>query len=277
MGSFNNQVAGAGYAMPSSAYGVNPKPTEPPVRPVVLPVSDDSFESKKPSPTEGVKSASPEDLKPLTWSKKASAFCEGFVSPLTDPFKSTKNFLMAAGVLVAHAVIIGATGGAAAAPMLAVAGAAALYHIGKGSYNIMSSKKPAEQQKAYYNFAAGISNMGMLALGAKTALKEGGGASPKFSTADIDKMSAHKALVENMKQVPGAIKESSTALRSGNAVENTKTFMGRQVTETSEKVQQTRQKVKDHLAKTQCVSSTVKLVLSDIVSGLSINSLLGLQ
>ena len=217
--------------------------------------------------------------KPLTTAQKIKSFCNGLISPLTDPFKSPKKFLIAAGLFIGHAVLIGATGGAAAIPLMAIGLATALYQTGKGAYKLSSAETESEKKKAIYDLGAGIANTGLLVLGTKTALKEASHGGIKLSPEEIEKMSAAQAARESFRQLPASMKESYKAVGSGNMWGNTKSFMSRQVTEAKEKVHDTRDKLKASLANkdSQPWPSTIKDIASILLRAISFNSLLGLD
>ncbi len=217
--------------------------------------------------------------KPLSRAEKLKSFASGVISPLTDPFKSPKKFLIAVGIFLAHAVIIGATGGAAAVPMLAFGLGTALYQTGKGSYKLRHAATAAEKKKAMTEIGAGLSNAGLLAFGAKTALKEGAHGGLKLPPDEIDKMSTAQACKESFRQMPDSLRACREAVSRGDMLRNTQSFLRRQATETRDKIQDTHQKIKGALANrnTQGWPSTVKDILSDLLSAISFNSLLGLE
>lgn len=217
--------------------------------------------------------------KPLTTAGKVKSFCNGLISPLTDPFKSPKKFLMAVGIFIAHAVIIGATGGAAAIPLLAFGLGTAVYQTAKGSYKLKHAQTDAERKKAMYELGAGIANTGLLAFGAKTALKESAHGGLKLTPEEIDKMSTAQACKESFKQLPASLRASKEAMGRGDMLQNTRSFMSRQVSETREKVQDTHHKIKNTLANREAQGwpSTIKDVLSEFLRAISFSSMLGLE
>jgi hypothetical protein len=235
---------------------------------------DESDKTEEPDKTKKHAAAEVEENEPLTPGKKAKSFFKGLVSPFTDPFQSVKSFMIAAGIFAVHAAIIGATGGAAAIPFLALAGAGALYHIVKGGVEIHRAKTGEEKKKAWHNIGAGIGNMALLGFGAKTALKE----SSTVDAAKVDKMNMAQALKENYKQMPTALRDSRAALTGGHAMANTKTYMKEHAIGTVDKVKNTRQRIKGYRsAPNQPWHVTARTVLGDLFSALSYNSLLGIK
>jgi hypothetical protein len=255
--------------------GLNPAPAIGQQLPVSLSLAD-SFTRQANSPNSANTGANTgnNEQRPLSTEKKIGLFLKGLISPLTDPFSSVKSFAIAAGVFIAHAAIIGATGGAAAVPMLVMAGATGVYHMGKALVNFSQAKNTAEEEKAIKSLGAGIGNLAMMGIGAKPALREG----TTLSTKQINKMSMAKALKENVKQTPEALRNSKNALQSGHVVANTKTYMSRQITETREKIETAHKHIKTQWADKQAPwQDKVKNTANGLVRSLSITSLLGMQ
>lgn|GEM_PF-3873373 len=212
-----------------------------------------------------------ESDKPLTIKQKAGYFLKGLVSPFTEPFSSVSNFLKAGGIFAAHMLLLAATGGAAAVPMLAFAGCAAVYHTGKAIYKLSKAKNSTEQGKAIHSLGAGIGNLLLLGYGAKATLKEGTSLAPEA----IDQMTLPQAVRENYRQVPESTRKSYQALRSGDVYENTKTYLGHHVNETTEKLRTTHQQVSSQWADKQLSwQLRVKNIASDFFHSLSFGSLL---
>jgi hypothetical protein len=210
----------------------------------------------------------------LSTGKKINLFLKGLISPLTEPFKSVKGFLTAASVFIAHAVLIGATGGAAAVPMLVLAGMTGGYHLVKSIIALNQAHSSSDQEKAIKNLGAGVGNLALVGFGAKTALREG----TSISSETINKMSLPKALKENVKQTPESLRNSKTALQGGNVVENTRLYLSRQMTEARDKIQITHSQIKTQWADKEIPwQDRVKSIANGLGRSLSFTSLLGIQ
>lgn len=245
----------------------------------LAPMPPDSFEYQQQAGGDRSTGNASSGQKPLTAFQKVKSFCNGLISPLTDPFKSPTKFATAVAIFLAHAVIIGATGGAAAIPLLAIGLGTALYQTGKGGYKLSHAKTEAEKKKAIYELGAGIANGGLLIFGTKTALKEGTHGGSKLSPEEIDRMSAREAMSESMRQMPESLRESYKAVGSGNMLENTRSFTKRQIQETRETMQDTHSKFRDAMAnrKEKGWSTTLKELAGSLMSSFSFSSMLSID
>lgn len=99
-------------------------------------------------------------------------FGKGLVSPITNMFSSPKNFLMGVGMIAGSALLIAATGGAAA-PLLVAAGVATgAFQAGKGIYKMVTAKNGDDVEKAFYDVGGATSTIGLSVAGAKASLKQ---------------------------------------------------------------------------------------------------------
>jgi hypothetical protein len=219
---------------------------------------------------------------PLTPWQSTKAVLKGIVSPLTDPFASPTKFCLAAGMIVAHAAVIAATGGAAAPILLALGGAIALYQTIKGGYELHKAKTPEERKKALTSLGAGMSNIFLLGFGAKPALKEGVAGGIKLSETidptNMDKMPLFKATLEALKRLPDSMRHSVEHLRSGHRIsENSKEFANRQYEEVTSSLKNTGQTIrKIHEDNNGQWHLTAKDLVAHMFRSLSIASMLNL-
>lgn len=99
-------------------------------------------------------------------------FGKGLVSPITNMFSSPENFLMGVGMIAGSALLIAATGGAAA-PLLVAAGiATGAFQAGKAFYKIATAKNGDDVEKAFYDVGGATSTIGLSVAGAKASLKQ---------------------------------------------------------------------------------------------------------
>jgi|GEM_PF-2835035 len=148
----------------------------------------------------------------ISFTDKMTNFGKGLISPVTAMFSSPEAFLTGAAMIAGGALLIAATGGAAA-PVLAAAGLGiGAFQFGKGAYNAYNAKTDEEARQAWQGIGAGTVSIGLSAAGAKTALKTAG-----IETKD---MGAVKASIECVKQTPKMIGKSFKAFSSGEYLTN---------------------------------------------------------
>jgi hypothetical protein len=212
-----------GLALPAPAYN-------PPVQlnpPLNSALTDDYGQNKS---FKGFPSSTLPQQPPLTVGQGAKAVLKGLISPLTDPFQSPTKFAIAAGMFLAHAGIIAATGGAAAPVLLAIGAITAFYQAGKGGYELHKAQTPAERKKALTSLGAGVANIVLLGAGAKPALKEGVEGGIQLSKGiDTEKVTPLNATLETVKRVPDSAIQSVQHLRDvKNVDKNVRHFGERQ-------------------------------------------------
>jgi hypothetical protein len=99
-------------------------------------------------------------------------FAKGMISPVTSMFSSMKNFAIGAGMIAGSALLLAATGGAAA-PLLVVTGVSmGLIQAGGAAYKITKAKNGDDVEKAFYDIGGATSVIGLSVLGAKSSLKQ---------------------------------------------------------------------------------------------------------
>lgn len=108
----------------------------------------------------------------FSFSEALKNFGKGLVSPVTNMFSSPQNFLMGIGMIAGSALLIAATGGAAA-PLLVAAGVATgTFQAGKAIYEIATAKNGDDVEKAFYDIGGATSTIGLSITGAKASLKQ---------------------------------------------------------------------------------------------------------
>ena len=103
----------------------------------------------------------------FSWGEAGKNFVGGLISPVTNMFKSPKNFLTGAGCIAAG-IGICALGGA---PLLIGAGLAiGAIQAGKAVYKAVTAKDGDDVEKAFYDAGAATTSIGLSLIGAR-ALK----------------------------------------------------------------------------------------------------------
>lgn len=107
-------------------------------------------------------------------SEAVKNFAKGLVSPITGMFSSKKSFLTGAAMIAGGAILVIATGGAAA-PLLVGAGVAmGAVQAGQAAYKIAKAKNGDDVEKAFYDIGGATGTIGLSVMGAKTSLKQAG-------------------------------------------------------------------------------------------------------
>jgi len=155
--------------------------------------------------------------------EKVKSLVKGVISPITSMFSSVKNFAVGTAMIAGSTALCIATGGAAA-PVLVVMG------IVTGGFQIIHGLSKATTadtnegaKQAWEEMGAGISSLGLSALGAKASLASsetlGVGSAIK-----IKNMSLKESTMANFKQLPKSLTESYNAFKSGKAVSRITNF-----------------------------------------------------
>ncbi|MBQ3641390.1 hypothetical protein II906_05660 [bacterium] len=150
----------------------------------------------------------------ISFKDKLKNFAKGIVSPITTMFSSPKNFLIGAGMIAGGALLMVATGGAAAPALVALGVAGGAVQLGVGAYKAHNAKTDAEAEQAWQGIGAGTSAIAMSVAGSKAALKGAG--------VDTKGMGFLRATAECFKQAPKSVSNSVTAFKSGEALLNVK-------------------------------------------------------
>lgn len=123
----------------------------------------------------------------FSFSEALKNFGKGLVSPITNMFSSPENLIAGLGMIAGSALLIAATGGAAA-PLLVAAGVATgAFQAGKGIYKIATAKNGDDVEKAFYDVGGATSTIGLSVAGAKASLKQA-----NFETGDLNLLTATK-------------------------------------------------------------------------------------
>lgn len=170
------------------------------------PVKGDSFASS--NTKDGKFDYSIDDGK-ISLGSKLKNFCKGLISPITNMFKSPKNFLMSVGMIAAGAALIAVTGGAATPILIAAGVTMGAVQLGTGAYKAATAKTDTEAEAAWQGMGAGTTSIGLSVLGAKKALKA--------AKIDTTGMNSLQATVKCFKASPGQF---------GKSVANAKSFFG---------------------------------------------------
>lgn len=192
--------------------------------------TEDTFEGNSDTASNNTgQSPPPAQQTPATWQSNAKGFIGGLFSPITGLFRSPTSFLLNGGTFVFHALLIGATRGAAAPLFVAMGSALGLYELGKGSHGLATGQTADDRKHAWFDLGAGLINLSLLFLGGRTALKEGmEGGIKIFGGKNVDSLSMGGALLEHFRQLPNSLKLSLKELRGGNVVKNTGDSLQRQ-------------------------------------------------
>lgn len=102
----------------------------------------------------------------FTWKEAGKNFLGGLLSPITNMFKSPKNFFIGAGCILAGAAVC-ALGGA---PLLIGAGLLmGGYQACKAGYKMATAKDGDDMEKAFHDAGSATTTIGLSLLGAKFA------------------------------------------------------------------------------------------------------------
>lgn len=148
----------------------------------------------------------------------AKNFFKGVASPITNMFKSPKDFLInsafIAGCVALNAVTLGA-----AAPILCAAGIGmGAYSLGKGVIKIINAKNGDEAERAFEDLGSGALTVGLSVIGAKPALKAAG-----YTETELNSISNLKAATECFTQSPQFTSASLSNISNNVSVLTNKT------------------------------------------------------
>ena len=152
----------------------------------------------------------------ISFGDKLKNFGKGLISPVTNMFKSPKNFLIGAGMIIAGAALVVATGGAAAPVLVAAGVAGGAIQFGTSAVKAANAKTDAEAEQAWQGMGAGTSSVALSVAGAKTSLKAAG------CVDDVSNMSALQATAQCFKAAPSQAVKSTQMFTSGQALTNLK-------------------------------------------------------
>lgn len=136
----------------------------------------------------------------ISLSEKIKNFGKGLISPVTNLFKSPKNFLIGAAMIGAGAGLMAMTGGAAAPVMVALGVTMGTVQFGVGAYKAATARTDTEAETAWEGIGAGTTSVGLSVLGAKSALK-----AAKVDTTNLNPL---QATIECFKKTPSQIGKS---------------------------------------------------------------------
>ncbi len=137
----------------------------------------------------------------LTFMEGLKNFGKGLVSPITNMFKSPKNFLVGALTIAAGAGIIALTGGAAAPIFVAAGATMGTIQIGTGLYKAATATTDAEAKDAWQGVGSGTFAVAASVAGAKSAAKAA-------HIEGAENMTALQATKACFKAAPGSVKTS---------------------------------------------------------------------
>lgn len=169
------------------------------------------FESKKDTKTDLSNDGK------FSLSEAAKNFAKGLVSPITGMFSSWKNFALGVGMIAGSALLIAATGGAAAPVLVAAGVAMGAVQAGSAAVKIATAKNGDDIEKAFYDVGGATSTIGLSVLGAKGALKQA-----NVETEGIKAFGAVKKCFTSSKDLA---KESFDVFKSGHYKNNLKSYI----------------------------------------------------
>ncbi len=163
-------------------------------------------------PDEYIKNDYSADDGKISLKDKLVNFAKGIIKPVTEIIKSPKNMAIAAISAAGCALLIAATGGAAA-PILIVAGVTTGgVQLGINAYKASQAKTDDEAKAAWQGMGTGAGIIGGSILGAKKSLQ-----AAKINT---DNTNAFKATIECFKSLGKNFKNSIDSIKSGQALNN---------------------------------------------------------
>lgn len=143
----------------------------------------------------------------FSFSEAAKNFGKGFVSPVMGMLSSKESFFTGAALMAGCALLVVATGGAAA-PFLVGAGVAmGAVQAGQGIAKIITAKNGDDIEKACYDFGGATGTIGLSVLGAKGSLKQAG-----VATEGLNPFSATVKCVTTLKSTAA---ESAMTFKTG--------------------------------------------------------------
>lgn len=151
----------------------------------------------------------------LSFKEAAKSFGKGLISPITSMFSSPKNFLIGVGTIAAGAVLIAATGGAAAPVLVAAGVAMGAVQAGKGVYKLATAKNTDDEKEALYDLGGATSTIALSVAGAKSSLKQA-----NVETEGLNLLTATKKCITSSKSLA---KESVETITTGSFKTNLKT------------------------------------------------------
>lgn len=137
----------------------------------------------------------PESAK-LTKKDAAKYFLKGVASPVTNIFKSTKNFVMGLSCMAGITMAVALTNGALVPPLVLAGLGMAAYDMLNGIDGLFNAKNLNDKKKAFYNLGSGTGGIAFSLGGAKIAFN-------KLRSTNIKStvIKAHSDLVNSSKQV----------------------------------------------------------------------------
>ena len=150
----------------------------------------------------------------FTKTQAISNFAKGFVSPITSMFSSPKHFLIGAGMIVGSAILIAATGGAAAPIFVAAGIGMGALQAGKAAIEIAQAKNGDDVERAFFDLGGATSTVGLSLIGAKTSLKQA-----NLETKGLNALSSAKKCFTSLKE---RTEESCDVFKSGYFITNLK-------------------------------------------------------
>lgn len=152
--------------------------------------------------------------------QKLKSVAKGLVSPVTSMFSSPKNFLIGSAMIAGGALLIAATGGAAAPLLIAVGVGTGAVQAGKGVYKASTAKTDEEAKQAWESIGAGTSAIALSVTGAKASLKSAGLAD------EASNLNALQATAKCITKSPEALVNSGKMVFNGEAATNIATSFG---------------------------------------------------
>ncbi len=152
----------------------------------------------------------------LAFGEKMESFGKGLAGLVKGAINKP---ILTAATVVAGAGLVALTGGAILPVMIAAGATMGVGMIGVGAYKAAKADNDADAKRAWETIGTGTFTVGASLVGAKTSLNQANKAGV-ISAKGVKDMSAGKALVQNFKSVPEALKVSGL-----NAKGNIQTWM----------------------------------------------------
>ncbi len=163
-------------------------------------------------PDEFIKNDYSADDGKISLKDKLVNFAKGIIKPVTEIIKSPKNMAIAAISAAGCALLIAATGGAAAPILIAAGVTTGGVQLGINAYKASQAKTDDEAKAAWQGMGTGAGIIGGSMLGAKKSLQ--------VAKINTDNTNAFKATIECFKSLGKNFNNSIDSIKSGQALNN---------------------------------------------------------
>lgn len=142
-------------------------------------------------------------------------FAKGIINPITNVFKSPKNFLIGIGMTLGISTLTVATGGAIAPLLVTIGIISGSIQLANSVYKAGTAKTDDEAKNAWQGLGTGIVTVASSITGAKAAAKS-------FNIKGSNNMNPLQATVACIKNTPKAISNSLKGFANGKILLNLK-------------------------------------------------------